>query len=151
MRIAGKEKGGVDYSCCFFFLCARIRGRDFVPREGGRKLLLGKFVEKFGDSPREGGRISPIGEFGIINCRRRCEERRNSRSNGDGGGAKGNGNGVGFRSRGTREVLFNLLCKRVTGCLPVENSRDGITHSAVEIRGGPPFVICPDETTGPGN
>lgn len=30
------------------------------------------------------------------------------------GGTKGNGNGVGFRSRGTRELLFNLLCKRVT-------------------------------------
>lgn len=67
MRIAGKEKGGVDYSCCFFFLCARIRGRDFVPRGGGRKLLLGKFVEKFGGQSKEGGRISPIGEFGIIN------------------------------------------------------------------------------------
>lgn len=54
MRIAGKEKGGVDYSCCFFFLCARIRGRDFVPREGGRKLLLGKFVEKFGGQSKGG-------------------------------------------------------------------------------------------------
>lgn len=54
MRIAGKEKGGVDYSCCFFFLCARIRGRDFVPRGGGRKLLLGKFVEKFGGQSKGG-------------------------------------------------------------------------------------------------
>lgn len=119
--------------------------------EGEGNFYSESLWKSLGDSPREGGRISPIGEFGIIYCRRRCEERRNSRSNGDGGGAKGNGNGVGFRSRGTREVLFNLLCKRVTGCLPVENSRDGITHSAVEIRGGPPFVICPDETTGPGN
>lgn len=49
------------------------------------------------------------------------------------GCAKGNGNGVGFRPR---EVLFNLLCKRVTGCLPVENSRDRITHSALKIRDG---------------
>lgn len=54
MRIAGKEKGGVDYSCCFFLLCARIRGRDFVPRGGGRKLLLGKFVEKFGGQSKGG-------------------------------------------------------------------------------------------------
>lgn len=48
MRIAGKEKGGVDYSSIFLFLlanCALGGGtrfsspvRDFLPRGGGREL-----------------------------------------------------------------------------------------------------------------